>query len=586
IIPSTFDEDSDLLIAVRCIIRAWREMTYTEYKKDTDGKEDTRPTMNEFLCSFNLLYPLRRLNFLRAKIDQLYKLDQQALDTLRFYALDFAPADLKRYVSKKNDKANGGAEELTDEEQKAIRDALCEELRGIKIEINKTYLKLRRCGHDLKAIPEKAQAGGNDTEGSTNATPTGQAITLENLFYILGQKQDSARNGARDSVGDPFPTSLEPAPPKVAGESLTSQEEAVKRAKSLLEEDRHYDWVKGIADAVADGVKSARHDAHEDCKRCLNIGPEKEEASYASAIRAALRHYYTHYDDYDMLTFPILYNSGVGEASYVEVIRFSPDDATALIDEMNLTAGKDMKTEDNKKAEPFKCSKLAGEAFGHFGAFLNRQWRMNDILWGRLDGAERIIRTLLPDRPNEAAQLIGEAQAAIVCEIIAELCGVTEVSEIATHDFKPEEQKKLYRLLVEAFMHPRPRQKQEEGESIKVKEALSTALHSFVAALRSGAEGTKWKETLDKAIKDEDLFKYFNKHYAPGGGIFKRLGLFNTWRSVRTLGGIFGGISAHRPGGTLRLLVSLIAAPFLVPLVLLLRLRRAQATDKDGSESP
>jgi len=30
----------------------------------------------------------------------------------------------------------------------------------------------------------------------------------------------------------------------------------------------------------------------------------------------------------------------------------------------------------------------------HFGAFLDSAWRENDYLWGRLDGAELILRTL------------------------------------------------------------------------------------------------------------------------------------------------------------------------------------------------
>jgi hypothetical protein len=30
-------------------------------------------------------------------------------------------------------------------------------------------------------------------------------------------------------------------------------------------------------------------------------------------------------------------------------------------------------------------------AVAHFGAFLDRDWRANDVLWGRLDAVERII---------------------------------------------------------------------------------------------------------------------------------------------------------------------------------------------------
>jgi hypothetical protein len=36
-----------------------------------------------------------------------------------------------------------------------------------------------------------------------------------------------------------------------------------------------------------------------------------------------------------------------------------------------------------------------------FGAFLEEGWRRNDMLWGRLDGAERIIESLLPDEEDQ-----------------------------------------------------------------------------------------------------------------------------------------------------------------------------------------
>jgi hypothetical protein len=61
--------------------------------------------------------------------------------------------------------------------------------------------------------------------------------------------------------------------------------------------------------------------------------------------------------------------------------------------------------------------KLTGTALGHFGAFLQRNWRQNDILWGRLDGAERIINALLPndEAPNGTrARLVKEAQMHIL----------------------------------------------------------------------------------------------------------------------------------------------------------------------------
>ena len=121
-----------------------------------------------------------------------------------------------------------------------------------------------------------------------------------------------------------------------------------------------------------------------------------------------------------MVTFPLFYQTDVGEADVVEVIRVSPEDAKTLIDEG--TSG---------------CRKLAGTAIGHFGAFLDQLWRKNDILWGRLDGAERIITAILPNHP-ETRRLIADAQAAIVCEATEGL------GQFELHD-----------LLVESFMRTR-----------------------------------------------------------------------------------------------------------------------------------
>jgi patatin-related protein len=49
--------------------------------------------------------------------------------------------------------------------------------------------------------------------------------------------------------------------------------------------------------------------------------------------------------------------------------------------------------------------KLAGVQMAHFGAFYKRSWRINDWMFGRLDGADRIVRILLD--PCRLARLFG-----------------------------------------------------------------------------------------------------------------------------------------------------------------------------------
>jgi hypothetical protein len=61
----------------------------------------------------------------------------------------------------------------------------------------------------------------------------------------------------------------------------------------------------------------------------------------------------------------------------MSVIRLSPADAQIGLSKRALE------------------DKICGETFGHFGAFLKKSWRSNDILWGRLDGICRLVEMLL-----------------------------------------------------------------------------------------------------------------------------------------------------------------------------------------------
>jgi hypothetical protein len=110
------------------------------------------------------------------------------------------------------------------------------------------------------------------------------------------------------------------------------------------------------------------------------------------------------YEDYDQVTFPILYGTDVGEAEPVEVFRVSPEDAVSVIDE---------------RTDPKGRRKLAGTVMFNFGGFLDEAWRENDVMWGRLDGAERLITSVLHD-PADAgirADLIRQAHEEILAEL-------------------------------------------------------------------------------------------------------------------------------------------------------------------------
>jgi hypothetical protein len=82
--------------------------------------------------------------------------------------------------------------------------------------------------------------------------------------------------------------------------------------------------------------------------------------------------------------------SDVGELDEVQVVRVSPLDTDRL-------------TPPGKDGRPNARGKLRGVAINHFGAFFKRSWRENDYLWGRLDGAERLL-WLIGDTSDESAK--------------------------------------------------------------------------------------------------------------------------------------------------------------------------------------
>jgi hypothetical protein len=133
------------------------------------------------------------------------------------------------------------------------------------------------------------------------------------------------------------------------------------------------------AEAIADRFRDVFIRAAADAEACLDSDS---------------RRIFDQFEYYDQIVFPIFYEASVGEAELCEVFRVSPRDATSIVDE-------NAPTETRRK--------LAGTALFHFGAFLNREWRQNDLMWGRLDAAERIIRCV----SQEANTLIHEANLAI-----------------------------------------------------------------------------------------------------------------------------------------------------------------------------
>ncbi|MGV8075310.1 MAG: patatin-like protein [Syntrophobacteraceae bacterium] len=86
---------------------------------------------------------------------------------------------------------------------------------------------------------------------------------------------------------------------------------------------------------------------------------------------------FTEFQALDQVFFPLEFACGIHELDEVELVRISPKDAQ--------TGLSDLASE----------KKVTGDELAHFAAFFRRDWRSNDILWGRLDGICRIIESLL-----------------------------------------------------------------------------------------------------------------------------------------------------------------------------------------------
>ena len=83
---------------------------------------------------------------------------------------------------------------------------------------------------------------------------------------------------------------------------------------------------------------------------------------------------YTQFEFRDMFIHPVEVLGNLGERTPIDIVRVSPKDATFICSDSSR--------------------KLAGDTLFHFGGFLKKEWRTNDIMWGRLDAAELIVRAL------------------------------------------------------------------------------------------------------------------------------------------------------------------------------------------------
>ncbi len=116
---------------------------------------------------------------------------------------------------------------------------------------------------------------------------------------------------------------------------------------------------------------------------------------------------YQQFELLDELTYPIETLARLDQKDPIDTLRISPQDA-----QLGFC----------KRAA---YDKVTGEALGHFGAFMKRSWRSNDIMWGRLDSTTLLIQELL------SAHAVGRAHTSKteLLKLVDELYGKSPLTD-------------------------------------------------------------------------------------------------------------------------------------------------------------
>jgi predicted acylesterase/phospholipase RssA len=209
--------------------------------------------------------------------------------------------------------------------------------------------ELRRAYYLIKLIG-MAVARGDSPPGAASGPDGLDSVrsTLWNAFELIA-------NALWESL------SKEPMALEVDGESLAGQA---------------YELVAERIAAAQGGFESAQSEARAALEELAGVSallrhPAPEELGGGGTFEVRLDAVYEGFALRDFRLLPIQAGGGLRHRDLVAHAQISPATAKST----------------GVKAE----EKLAGDTAGHFGGFLDREWRRNDLLWGRLDAAEILV---------------------------------------------------------------------------------------------------------------------------------------------------------------------------------------------------
>ena len=140
-------------------------------------------------------------------------------------------------------------------------------------------------------------------------------------------------------------------------------------------------------------------------------------ANLPDTLREPIARAYVLYPMIDLAVFPPMDSAGIGDLTATSVLRISPHDARAL------------------SADPHR---LKSREIGAFAGFLRKGAREHDLLWGRLDGAERLIDQIV-------AAAVSETNDDQVRALRAD--ALTAATEAILDEFEPGESSEVQELI-------------------------------------------------------------------------------------------------------------------------------------------
>ena len=504
------EEDSATFFAVRVLIRAWREKHYPDYHRTdlpelpegtklTDEQKEQRYTANQLLIHYDFAYWLRRLNFIRRKVDLLYKLkDLPAADEggngineaelseeekallRRFTLLRYNPFDYAKLTA-------------------AQKNSIHELLNFIRCQLKVIYSDLRAAGRKLQR-PYQADRDNDQT----------LAGKIKNILLTAGQIRLLLGLPAKPSDTEPDFSPLD-------------EDQCLQRAKALFEDPNFAERFQIAARALKDEMEAnvvnptwdrcralfkATEPIPEALEECVKPEAAEENERLWNGVREYLWRYFSQFDDFDQIGFPIMYGVEEGESDVVEVIRISPEDATTLINE---------RKEQKDSPDGTGRRKLAGVALHHFGAFLDRTWRQNDIMWGRLDGAERLVTALLsePENKDLRDELIKQAHTSILID-----------------EMPPANRRELGIIMSDALVRA------SAGEPIEA------AVSKVLADLDAGSSvRTRLEKVMSSSLEDGQLLRFIASGYEVNRKLDSKMMLRAISRSTTVIGNVFEDIA-------------------------------------------